>query len=40
MCKMDGLTVLLTYENGELIQAETRENGEEGEIITHNAKVF
>lgn len=40
MCKMDGLTVLLTYENGELIQAETRGNGEEGEIVTHNAKVF
>ena len=40
MCKMDGLTVLLTYENGELIQAETRGNGEEGEIITHNVKVF
>ena len=38
--KMDGLTVLLTYENGELIQAETRGNGEEGELITHNAKVF
>ena len=37
---MDGLTVLLTYENGELIQAETRGNGEEGEIITHNARVF
>lgn len=40
MCKMDGLTVLLTYENGELIQAETRGNGEEGEIITHNARMF
>jgi len=40
MCKMDGLTVLLTYENGELIQAETRGNGEEGEIITHNAIIF
>lgn len=40
MCKMDGLTVLLTYENGVLTQAETRGNGEEGEIITHNAKVF
>ncbi len=40
MCKMDGLTVLLTYEMGELIQAETRGNGEEGEIITHNARVF
>lgn len=40
MCKMDGLTVLLSYENGVLTQAETRGNGEEGEIITHNAKVF
>lgn len=40
MCKMDGLTVLLTYENGKLIQAETRGNGEEGEIITHNARAF
>ena len=40
MCKIDGLTVLLTYDNGFLIQAETRGNGEEGEIITHNAKVF
>lgn len=40
MCKMDGLTVLLTYEKGEIIQAETRGNGEEGEIITHNAKMF
>ena len=38
--KMDGLTVLLTYENGELVQAETRGNGDEGEVITHNAKVF
>lgn len=38
--KMDGLTVLLTYENGKLIQAESRGNGEEGELITHNAKVF
>lgn len=38
--KMDGLTILLTYENGKLIQAETRGNGEEGEIVTHNAKVF
>jgi len=40
MHKLDGLTVLLTYNNGELIQAETRGNGEVGEIITHNAKVF
>lgn len=39
-CKMDGLTVLLSYNNGQLAQAETRGNGEEGEIIVHNAKVF
>lgn len=38
--KMDGLTCLLTYENGELIQAETRGDGEVGELITYNAKVF
>lgn len=38
--KMDGLTVLLTYDNGELIRAESRGNGEDGELITHNAKVF
>lgn len=38
--KMDGLTCLLTYENGELAQAETRGDGEIGELITHNAKVF
>ena len=38
--KCDGLTVLLTYDNGQLVQAETRGNGEEGEIITHNAKTF
>ena len=33
--KMDGLTVLLTYDNGELVQAESRGNGEIGELITH-----
>ena len=38
--KLDGLTVLNTYNEGVLYQAETRGNGEEGEIITHNAKVF
>ncbi len=38
--KMDGLTVILTYNNGELIQAVTRGNGIIGEDITHNAKVF
>lgn len=40
MCKMDGLTILLTYENGELVKAETRGDGEIGEDVTHNAKVF
>ena len=38
--KMDGLTVVLTYENGELIKAVTRGNGEIGEVITANAKTF
>lgn len=39
MPKLDGLTCSLTYEEGELIRAETRGNGEEGEDILHNAKV-
>lgn len=38
--KMDGLTVVLTYRGGELVQAVTRGNGEIGEDITHNAKTF
>ena len=38
--KLDGLTVVLTYENGNLVQAATRGNGEVGEDITPNAKVF
>jgi len=38
--KMDGLTVVLTYHGGELIKAVTRGNGEVGEVITHNARVF
>lgn len=38
--KLDGLTIVLTYENGELAKAVTRGNGEVGEIITNNAKVF
>lgn len=38
--KMDGLTVVLTYENGELAKAVTRGNGQVGEVITNNAKVF
>ena len=40
MFKMDGLTVSLEYDNGELISAETRGNGEEGSNIIHNALVF
>lgn len=40
MLKMDGLTCSLTYENGVLVSAETRGNGEEGEDITHNARVL
>ena len=38
--KMDGLTVVLTYENGTLSKAVTRGNGEIGEVITPNAKTF
>lgn len=40
MCKMDGLTCSLTYQDGELIRAETRGNGQVGEDITHNARVI
>jgi DNA ligase (NAD+) len=40
MLKLDGLTVKLTYENGELLEASTRGDGVEGEIITHNARTF
>lgn len=38
--KMDGLTVVLTYEGGKLVKAVTRGNGEIGEVITPNAKTF
>lgn len=38
--KLDGLTIVLTYENGALQKAVTRGNGEVGEVITNNAKVF
>ena len=38
--KLDGLTIVLTYEHGELKKAVTRGNGEIGEVITNNAKVF
>lgn len=39
MFKLDGLTCSLTYENGNLIKAETRGNGHIGEDILHNARV-
>lgn len=38
--KLDGLTIVLTYQNGELVKAITRGNGEVGEVITENAKLF
>ncbi len=38
--KLDGLTIVLTYEDGKLVKAVTRGNGEIGEVITNNAKVF
>ena len=38
--KMDGLTIVLTYEGGELAKAVTRGNGEIGEVITPNARTF
>lgn len=38
--KLDGLTIVLTYREGKLLKAVTRGNGEIGEVITNNAKVF
>lgn len=38
--KLDGLTIVLTYRDGELFKAVTRGNGITGEVITNNAKVF
>lgn len=38
--KLDGLTIVMTYLDGKLIKAVTRGNGEVGEVITNNAKVF
>ena len=38
--KLDGLTVVLTYEKGKLLKAVTRGNGEVGEVVTNNAKTF
>jgi len=38
--KLDGLTVVLTYENGDLVEGVTRGNGEIGEVVTPNVKQF
>lgn len=38
--KLDGLTIVLTYRDGRLFKAVTRGNGEVGEVVTNNAKVF
>ena len=38
--KLDGLTIVLTYENGTLLKAVTRGNGEVGEVVTQNARTF
>ena len=38
--KLDGLTIVLTYDDGKLIKAVTRGNGDVGEVITPNAKTF
>ena len=38
--KLDGLTIVLTYKEGKLFKAVTRGNGEVGEVITNNARVF
>lgn len=38
--KLDGLTIVLTYRNGTLEKAVTRGNGEVGEVVTNNARVF
>ncbi len=38
--KLDGLTIVLTYRDGQLFKAVTRGNGEVGEVITNNARVF
>lgn len=38
--KLDGLTIVMTYLDGKLVKAVTRGNGEVGEVITNNARVF
>ena len=40
MLKLDGLTMKLTYEGGELIEAATRGDGDVGEIVTHNTRAI
>ena len=40
MLKLDGLTVKLCYENGQLVEASTRGDGETGELVTHNIPAF
>lgn len=40
MLKLDGLTIKLVYENGELVEGSTRGDGDEGEVITHNVSAF
>jgi DNA ligase (NAD+) len=38
--KLDGLTIVLTYDNGELVKAVTRGKNGIGELITANARHF
>lgn len=38
--KLDGLTIVLTYENGKLISGVTRGTGIIGELVTENVKQF
>lgn len=38
--KLDGLTIVMTYLDGKLVKAVTRGNGQIGEVITNNARVF
>lgn len=40
MLKLDGLTIKLVYENGELVEGSTRGDGYEGELVTHNITAF
>lgn len=40
MLKLDGLTIKLCYENGQLVEASTRGDGDVGEVITHNIPAF